>query len=380
MTIGDTARDGSGATTMADRPARALFAGVVGQDAAVETLRVAARNPVHAYLFTGQPGAGPRAAARGFAAALLCRFGGCGVCRDCTRALAGNHPDVVLVERTGASLSVEDARRLVGLAQRRPFEGDRQVLVVTDVHLAVNSVPALLKTVEEPPPSTIFVLLADGIPPELVTVASRCVEVAFPPVATATIEQWLVADGVEDGLARLAAQSCGGDVDRARLLVDDTGLVDRLALWHSIPARLDGHGAVAGEVSREILAAVDLALAPLRARHAEELRLLGEDAKSLGERGVPGRKDVTDRQHREERRWRSEELRAGLGVLARAYRDQMVADLEAARLDDPQGRRHARGCETAVARITETAASMRRNPNETLLLEGLLVRLSKIGL
>jgi DNA polymerase III subunit delta' len=284
-----------------------------------------------------------------------------------------------VVERTGASLDVDEARRLVGLAQRRPFEGDRQVLVVTDVHLATRSAPALLKTVEEPPPSTVFVLLADHVPPELVTVASRCVEVAFPPVPASVIEPRLVAEGAPGDLARLAAQSCGGDVDRARLLVGDIGLVDRLALWQSVPSRLDGHGATTGELSRELLTAVEAALEPLRARHAEELRLLGEDAASLGARGVPGRKDVTDRQHREERRWRADELRAGLAVLARAYGDRLAADAEADRFNDAEGRRRARGCAEAVATITETAAAMRRNPNETLLLEGLLVRLSRIG-
>ncbi len=81
-----------------------------------------------------------------------------------------------MVERTGPAVGVDEARRLVGLSQHRPFESTRQVLVVGDVHLAIRSAPALLKTLEEPPPSTVFVLIADDVPPELVTVASRCVD------------------------------------------------------------------------------------------------------------------------------------------------------------------------------------------------------------
>ncbi len=71
---------------------------------------------------------------------------------------------------------------MVSLAQRRPLHAARQVIVVLDVHLAALRAPALLKTLEEPPGDTVFVLLADQVVPELVTVASRCVEVDFPPV------------------------------------------------------------------------------------------------------------------------------------------------------------------------------------------------------
>src|SRR5262249_34523173 len=160
---------------------------VVGQPAAVEALRAAARLPVHAYLLVGPPGCGIRPASRAFAAALLCPDGGCGHCRHCLRALAGTHPDLVTVERVGAQVSVDDARGLVTLAPRRPLETERRVLVLVDTHLTERSAPALLKTVEEPPPTTVFVLLAEDVPPELATVASRCVEVTFPPVATSAV-------------------------------------------------------------------------------------------------------------------------------------------------------------------------------------------------
>ena len=98
-------RDGTpvSATPAVDRSRHpVLFAGVVGQERAVARLWSAARRPVHAYLFHGPPGSGKRAAARGLAAALLCPDGGCGVCNSCRRALAGTHPDLVTVERTGA--------------------------------------------------------------------------------------------------------------------------------------------------------------------------------------------------------------------------------------------------------------------------------------
>lgn len=382
----------------ATRPAAALFADVVGQERAVAALRAAARSPVHAYLFVGQEGSGPRAALRGFAAALLCPDGGCGSCDACRRALAGTHPDLVVVERTGAAVDVDDARRLGALALRRPLEAARQVLVLTGAHLAERAAPALLKTLEEPPASTVFVLLADDVPPELVTIASRCVEVAFPPVPSAVLAAWLEARGTDASHARLVAEGAAGDVERARLLAEDPGFAHRLALWRSVPSRLDGHGAVAGALARELLAETEAALGPLRARHAAELEVLEADAKAMGERGAPGRKEVLDRQHREERRWRTDELRTGLGVLARAYRDRLVDAVTATPAspgapvpgtgaggagERPRSRGPARPGEAkaygrGVVLTTEAAAALRRNPQETLLLEALFVRLARL--
>jgi DNA polymerase-3 subunit delta' len=365
------------------RPVARLFHDVVGQPGAVEQLRAAARHPVHAYLFCGPPGSGLPAAARAFGAALLCPEGGCGECDTCSRALAGTHPDLVSVERSGASLGVDDARRLIGLAQRTPFEAARQVLIVHDVHLATRSAPALLKTVEEPPATTVFVLLAEDVPPELITVASRCVEIAFPPVPTAEIVRWLVQRGTDPATARLVAEGADGDLDRARLLAEDDGYAARLERWRTVPVRLDGHGATAAALAREILESADAALSPLRSRHAEELQALADEAKAMGERGVPGRKDVVDRQHREERRWRTEELRAGLGVLARAYRDRLTdAVLGVGSPTGPGSRAtddEITGCEAAIGWITEAARGLRRNPQESLLLEALFVRLGAAG-
>jgi DNA polymerase-3 subunit delta' len=225
-----------------------------------------------------------------------------------------------------------------------------------------------LKTVEEPPPATVFVLLAEDIPNELVTVASRCVEVTFPPVPSVAVEEWLRANGIEAAQAAVVAAGAGGDLDRARLLAHDDGYAARLELWRSVPARLNGDGSVAGQLARSLLESIDGALDPLRAQHTAALEELSEQAESLGERAAPGRKDLVDRQHREERRWRTDELRAGLGILARAYRDRWGSG---GSLDAPS----LAECERAVSLITEATASLEHNPNETLLLESLLVRL-----
>lgn len=395
----------------AARPVASLFDGVVGQPAAVAAMRSAARRPVHAYLFVGPAGAGARASVRPFAAALLCPDGGCGVCRDCRLAIGGSHPDLVMIERTGATVAVEDARRLAELAQRKPFEADRQVLVMEDVHLAIRSAPALLKTVEEPPVATVFVLLAEEVPYELATVASRCVKIPFPPLPSADVVRWLIEDGIEPRHAEELAEAAGGDLERARLLAEDAEHAARLDLWRSVVSLLDGHGATAGALARQLLEAVDAGLGPIRQHHAREIEELAARAEALGERGVPGRKELIERQRRQERRWRTDEIRAGLGALSRAYRNRLVATLPGA--DAPHaaagsggsssvaprsggsgsggsssggsssggsGRElEASAAASAIDMVNEAATALRRNPDELLLLESLLVRLGQIS-
>ena len=163
----------------------ALFAEVVGQEKTVAALLAAAARPVHAYLFVGPPGSGKAAAATSFAAALLCPASPPdGTCDTCRRVLSGVHPDVIEVEREGAAISIDAARQVSRLAATSPVEGDRKVIILHDFHLVEDAGPALLKTIEEPPATTVFVILAEYVPPELVTIASRCVRVDFQPLSS----------------------------------------------------------------------------------------------------------------------------------------------------------------------------------------------------
>jgi DNA polymerase-3 subunit delta' len=358
-----------------DNPVLGLFAGVVGQDAAVATLRASARHPVHAYLFRGPTGNGGLAAAHGFAAALLCPDGGCGVCATCQRALAGSDPDLHIIRRSGASLSVADAQRLVALAHRRPLQAARQVAIVADVHLGGKAAPALLKTLEEPPGETVFILLADDLTPELATVASRCVQVAFPPVSRTVLVQWLTGRGVAPDMAAVVADSSGGNPGRARVMVDDPDVAARSALWSSVPDQLTGSGDRAAHLARQVLASAEQAVEPLRAEHARQIETLTAEAKEMGERGLPGRKEIIEHHQREERRWRTDALRAGLGALARAYGGRVVQGVATV----PIGDMEARAAVDAVALITEATRALPRNPNEALLLQSLFARLGALA-
>jgi DNA polymerase III subunit delta' len=345
-----------------------LFDAVIGQEQAVTKLREAIAAPVHAYLLAGPPGSGKREAARAFAAALLCRQGGDGTCRDCRLALAGEHPDVREVERAAAAISMEQAREITTLASRTPVEGDRKVLILHEFHLLRDeAAAALLKTIEEPPASTVFVILADDVPPELITIASRCSRIDFRPVPHDLVVAALVESGVEPDAAALAADAATGNLDRARLLAHDPGLAARRDAFHRLPGRLDGNGTTVVAATDELLGLIDGAAQPLKERHAVEVVELDRRSAQVGERRGD-RKDMEDRHKRELRRHRTDELKAGLVSLASAYRDRLADGT----LHDP-----ASGV-IAVRTVHEAIEAIDRNPNERLLLEALLLRLPPV--
>ena len=345
-----------------------LFDAVVGQGQAVAKLREAVAAPVHAYLLAGPAGSGKHEAARAFAAALLCRQGGDGTCRDCRLALAGEHPDVREVERTAAAISIDQAREITTLASRTPVEGDRKVLILHEFHLLRDeAAAALLKTIEEPPASTVFVILADDVPPELTTIASRCARIDFRPVPHDLIVTTLVDAGVARDAAVLAADAAAGNLDRARLLATDHGLAARRDAFHRLPSRLDGNGATVAAATDELLGLIDGAAQPLKDRHAVEAAELDRREAQVGVRRGD-RKDMEDRHKREIRRHRTDELKSGLVAVAMAYRDRLADGT----LHDPAG-----GV-AAVGAVHAAIEALDRNPNERLLLEALLLRLPPV--
>lgn len=366
---------------MTDLGAIDLFNDVVGQPRAVVQLRASLARPVHAYLFVGPAGSSKAAASLGFAAGLVCPNGGCGSCDSCARALRGVHPDISTIERTGAAITVEEIRDVTNKALRRPVEGVRQVLIIDDVHLALRSAPALLKTLEEPPATTVFVLTADDVPPGLATIASRCAVVTFGALGEADVADWLIRRGVEPLHARLVAAGAAGDLQRAELLADDPDYLVRQARWRDVPSRLDGTGAAAAIAAEELLGSLDDALEPLRRHHAAELSGLEELARQRGERGLAGRKEIVERHQRAERRWRTDELRSGLAVLQRAYRDRLLAVLE--QLDEVQGSprlmEEAQRDAAAVERISSASVALGRNVQAPLLVASLLAQLGATG-
>ncbi|MBY0441211.1 MAG: DNA polymerase III subunit delta' [Mycobacteriaceae bacterium] len=222
-----------------------VFSRLVGQVAATAVLVSAAKAAhsdsvhnqavdgamSHAWLITGPPGSGRSIAALCFAAALQCLSGaagatpGCGQCRACTTTLAGTHADVRRVIPEGLSIGVDEMRAIVQTASRRPTTGRWQIVLIEDAdRLTEGAANALLKVVEEPPPSTVFVLCAPSVDPDdiAITLRSRCRHVALVTPSVAAIAQVLRDnDGLSADTAQWAASVSGGHVGRARRLATD---------------------------------------------------------------------------------------------------------------------------------------------------------------
>ncbi|MFN0029210.1 MAG: hypothetical protein ACKV2O_18800 [Acidimicrobiales bacterium] len=372
------------------------FGAVVGQPSAVRQLRAAVTNPVHAYLLVGPAGSGKRQAATALAGELVAvRSASTGddqqrdeasedvaLARHRRLAAAEAHPDISYIEREGPFITRDQARAVVTQSVRSPVEGARQVLVLCECHLVSDAAPVLLKAVEEPPASTVFLILADEITPELITLASRCVVIRFGALDPVAVRDRLTVEGVDPEVAERAAAASGGDLRRARILAGDAALAGRMALWATLAERLDGHGSTAVSVAEELLGSLEQSLEAIDQRHHSELEELATFQERYGLRAST--RTLTERHRRERRRFRIDELRFGLAVLSRAYRDRISAQLSAGSAvgvgvgvgaGEPRAASGPLGVFDAIGQASE---SLERNPNERLLLIRLLVRLSPL--
>jgi DNA polymerase-3 subunit delta' len=348
-------------TAVASNPGP-IWDDVIGQPDAIRHLRAAAdRGPVHAYLFVGPAGSTKLQAARAFATRLMTGAEATDQ-RDAELILRGEHPDVREVRRSGARIDVEQARSIIHEASLSPSEGDSKVMILDEFHLlAPEGAGRLLKIIEEPPDSVTFLILADFVPHDLITISSRCARIDFRAIGVDVIAAQLVTEGVAPPAAMAAARAAHGDLERARVLATDPALAERREAFAQAPHELDGTGAVAMRTAAHLLGLIDAASEPLAARHAIEVAELDERIKAHGERGS-GKKQLDERHKRELRRYRTDELRSGLAALAATYRDTAVnpatTDVDA--------------CADAVRRIHRAMEMLDRNPNEKLLVESLL--------
>src|SRR5262245_54240505 len=156
-------------------------------------------------IFSGPHGAGKRLTALAVAQALNCLHprsadardatrgpvDACGTCAACVRITRGVHPDVLVVEPgDSGAIKIDQIRDIVDRAAFRPFEGRRRVVIVDDADALVPAAQnALLKTLEEPPSSSVFILLTSRPDVLLPTVRSRCIRLMFAGAAHAEVDR-----------------------------------------------------------------------------------------------------------------------------------------------------------------------------------------------
>ena len=179
-------------------------------------------------------------------------------------------------------------------------------------------------------------------------------------------------------MAAVVADSSGGNPERARVMVDDPDVAARVALWTSVPDELTAAGMTAAGLTRRVLESADRAVEPLRAAHAREIESLTAAAKEMGERGLA--RAQGDRRAAPargaplpHRRPAGGARRAGPGL----PRSRRPARPRAA--PSRWAIQDVRSAAEAVGLITETAEALPRNPNETLLVQSLFVRLAALA-
>lgn len=262
-----------------------VWESLVGQDHVVATLSQAVREPramTHAWLFTGPPGSGRSVAARAFAAALQCEEGtGCGACKGCRMTMAGTHPDVTTVSTDKVVIDIREVRELVATASRSASQGRWRIVLVEDADRMVERTSnVLLKSIEEPPEHTVWLLCAPSPDDVIVTIRSRCRQVALRiPPADAVAGLLVRRDGVDPATAAVAARAAQSHVGMARRLATDPEARERRRRLLAIPASIRG----VGDAVLQAAVLVDGANAEAKAAGAErEERERAELLRSLG--------------------------------------------------------------------------------------------------
>lgn len=218
-------------------PLLAGFSSLVGQQRPVRLLRavLASGHLPNALLFTGIEGTGKKTAALTFAQACNCQTLGlfsdpgpepplpleaiepCGRCRACRKILSDAHPDLIRVKPDGEMIKVDQVRALCGILARKPREAARRVVIISDAHkFNTEAANTLLKTLEEPPDHTLFILTARQAADILPTIVSRCQQVRFNPISRPVLESWLVSRmSCPAPEARVIAAMAGGSLVQA---------------------------------------------------------------------------------------------------------------------------------------------------------------------
>ncbi len=393
-----------------------IFAGLAGQETVVEQLRkaaaaaarvlageaVTAGGMTHAWLFTGPPGSGRSVAARAFAAALLCRDGGCGPpsggsggvvppghappggsggvvppgrqCAACRQVHAGSHADLMVVRPDGLSYGVKQTRDLVLRAAGAPSGGRWRVVLFEDADRCTEQAAnALLKAIEEPAPRTVWLLCAPSAEDLVTTIRSRCRVVTLRVPSSEAVAGVLTSrDGIDPARALAAARAAQGHVGRARRLATDPEARKRREEVLAVPMRATSLGPALAAAAALVRTAEEEAKAvteELDEPEKEALRqAFGEGSTGKGVakavRGAAGAlRELDDRQKSRATRLKRDSLDRALLDLAAFYRDVLMvqtgAGIELANSDHQDDLRELAAASRPEATLHRIEAIMR---------------------
>ena len=210
-----------------------VFRDVVSQPEAVGQLLTAmgqeGKDIHHAWLFTGPPGSGRSQLALAFAAALMCSEGGCGTCNSCQMIQSRNHPDVQVLNTERVLISIDEVSEFIDKSNQMPAIGKYRIMVIEDAdRMAERTSNLLLKSLEEPPKGTIWMICAPSEADLLPTIRSRVRRVQLKVPTVDAVAQLLVDKyGIGFQLAQQSAAQAQSHVGMARRLATNAGARER---------------------------------------------------------------------------------------------------------------------------------------------------------
>ena len=273
------------------------------------------------WLFTGPPGSGRSNAAIAFAAALVCKDGGCSKCNDCMSTIIGTHADVELIKTAGLSIKIDEVRELISRASWAPSVANYRVVVMEDAdRLTESAANALLKVIEEPGLRTIWLLCAPTLTDVLPTIRSRCRHLSLRTPSTKAIAKLLIErDGVESSTADFVARASSGHIGRARRLATDSAARENRSNIMKLPFMIKDVSSAFKAAQFLVDAAKADALVDAEKKDEDEISKLKEAWGATGSKLVAGGAKVVKELEKEQK---SRSTR-----MVRDYLDRALLDL-----------------------------------------------------
>lgn len=199
---------------------------MIGHKPQIDILKraIATNRIAGAYLFAGPDGIGKKLVGEIFMQSLACtvsppeNFSPCGNCVACQKIASNNHPDRFLLDvlEDKSLISIEQVRDIQGKIQFHPLEAKSKFVLINDADLMSQATAnALLKTLEEPPPDTHFILISSRPMALLPTIRSRCQIIAFTPLSDAEIQNFLLEHHPETKQASVISRLASGSIGLA---------------------------------------------------------------------------------------------------------------------------------------------------------------------
>lgn len=374
-----------------------VFRDVVSQPEAVtELLREITKESAvhHAWLFTGPPGSGRSEMAFAFSAALVCEQGGCGVCNSCEMVRVGNHPDVQVLNTERVQISIDEVSEFIDKSLQMPAVAKYRIMIIEDAdRMSDRTSNLLLKSLEEPPKGTIWMLCAPSEADLLATIRSRVRRIMLKVPSVEEVAQLLMEKyGVEERLALVSAAQAQSHVGMARRLATNSAARDRRKqALTTVLAITDIPSAMDASVTLLRLAESDGAQLTAEIDEQERQELMARLGISEGSKLTPSSrsqlKKLEDAQKRRATRSKRDGLDRIFVDLMGLYRDVLTIQLGSSQgLINPDLENEIRGLARdisqaqaihAIEKIQQVRYRVERNVRDSLLMDSLAVSLRR---